>query len=66
MQPERFADWIYHPELLAQAVPRYTSYPTAAEFNVSDLAQAQHDALKAVRGDVSLYLHIPFCHEICW
>lgn len=66
MQPERFADWIYHPELLAQAVPRYTSYPTAAEFNEQDLAQDQHDALKAVRGDVSLYLHIPFCHEICW
>ena len=25
--------WSYHPELLANPVPRYTSYPTAAEFH---------------------------------
>jgi oxygen-independent coproporphyrinogen-3 oxidase len=24
--------WTYHPELLATPVPRYTSYPTAADF----------------------------------
>jgi oxygen-independent coproporphyrinogen-3 oxidase len=29
---ERFADWTWYPELLARPVPRYTSYPTAAEF----------------------------------
>ena len=25
--------WPYRPDLLARAVPRYTSYPTAAEFH---------------------------------
>ena len=66
MQPERFADWTYYPELLAQAVPRYTSYPTAAEFGDESLDTVQGEALRQVRGDVSLYIHIPFCHEICW
>jgi oxygen-independent coproporphyrinogen-3 oxidase len=66
MQPERFADWTYYPELLAQPVPRYTSYPTAAEFTDDNFEASQRKALEDVRGDVSLYLHIPFCHEICW
>ncbi|NMN06624.1 oxygen-independent coproporphyrinogen-3 oxidase [Novosphingobium sp. SG916] len=63
---ERFADWTWYPELLARPVPRYTSYPTAAEFADADLADAQRDALAALKGPVSLYLHIPYCQEICW
>lgn len=60
--------WPYHPDLLARPVPRYTSYPTAAEFG----DQVGHDdmaaALDAVGADaeVSLYLHIPYCRAICW
>lgn len=61
------AMWTYHPELLAKPVPRYTSYPTAAEFGEigpglfgSSLAGLPDDE------PVSLYLHIPYCHEICW
>lgn len=60
--------WTHHPELLATPVPRYTSFPTAAEFRdgvgPSDLATA----LGAVSADepVSLYLHIPYCERICW
>ena len=58
--------WPYHPDLLARPVPRYTSYPTAAEFDdtigPTDLA----DAIAAASGDVSLYIHIPFCEKICW
>lgn len=60
--------WTYHPDLLARPVPRYTSYPTAAEFTStvdgSDLASG----LSGVRPneDISLYLHIPYCREICW
>jgi oxygen-independent coproporphyrinogen-3 oxidase len=51
-----------------RGVPRYTSYPTAAQF---------HDGIG--RGDyaewlgalpagaaLSLYLHIPFCNSLCW
>lgn len=63
---ERFADWTWYPELLARPVPRYTSYPTAAEFADVDLAEAQREGLAALHGPVSLYLHIPYCQEICW
>lgn len=56
--------WPYHPDLLATPVPRYTSYPTAAEFG--DIAPGLYaDALEQVTGDVSLYVHIPFCERIC-
>ena len=60
--------WPYHPQLLARAVPRYTSYPTAAEFGTM-VGPADHlAALKAVAPGTpaSLYVHIPFCKEICW
>ena len=60
--------WPYHPQLLARAVPRYTSYPTAAEFTPT-VGSADHlAALRAVAPGTpaSLYVHIPFCKEICW
>lgn len=57
--------WSYYPELLAKPVPRYTSYPTAADFG--DIAPATYvDALAGADGDVSLYVHIPFCEKICF
>ncbi len=60
--------WTYHPELLATPVPRYTSYPTAAEFGDGVTAADLGDALDAVPDGerISLYVHIPFCREICW
>lgn len=60
--------WTYFPELLARPVPRYTSYPTAAEFSVAANAADQAEALDRVApGEaISLYVHIPFCQEICW
>jgi len=58
--------WPYHPELLATPVPRYTSYPTAAEFRGDVGADQLLSALEGTRGDVSLYIHIPFCEKICW
>ncbi len=57
--------WPYHPNLLATPVPRYTSFPTAAEFGPLD-GGAYTDALSTATGDVSLYVHIPFCDKICW
>src|SRR4051794_14425612 len=57
--------WSYHPDLLARPVPRYTSFPTAAEFGPLG-AEALESALAGVEGEVSLYVHIPFCKEICW
>ncbi len=65
-RPENSADWTYYPELLERPVPRYTSYPTAAEFVEESFEERQRDALQALRGQVSLYLHIPFCEQICW
>ena len=60
--------WTFHPDLLATPVPRYTSYPTAAEFNDSVGARECGEALAAIGPDrpISLYVHIPYCHEICW
>ncbi len=49
--------------------PRYTSYPTAPEWNdrvgVADYEAACVRANAAGR-PVSLYLHLPFCDEQCW
>lgn len=58
--------WPYHPDLLQRAVPRYTSFPTAAEFHALTGEDVLIDAITACDGDVSLYLHIPFCEQICW
>ncbi|MFM1686034.1 oxygen-independent coproporphyrinogen III oxidase [Aeromonas salmonicida] len=47
--------------------PRYTSYPTALEFNESfgypDLVRA---AGQYPTRNLSLYVHIPFCHKLCY
>lgn len=59
---------IFHPDLAARPVPRYTSYPTAAQFHPGVTAADQARALAAVQPDdpIALYLHIPFCRQICW
>ncbi|SNT25532.1 oxygen-independent coproporphyrinogen III oxidase [Sphingopyxis indica] len=60
--------WSYHPDLLARPVPRYTSYPTALEFaedvGADDYAAALDRVAPAT--PVSLYVHIPYCEQICW
>lgn len=59
---------VFHADLAARSVPRYTSYPTAAEFTETVSAAEHRAALDALRPSdrISLYLHIPYCHEICW
>jgi oxygen-independent coproporphyrinogen-3 oxidase len=52
---------------LDQRLPRYTSYPTAPHFTPHvgpDLYASWLDALDA-RLPVSLYLHVPFCEQLC-
>lgn len=47
-------------------VPRYTSYPTAADFK--PMGSADHKAWLANmdgRESISVYLHVPYCREIC-
>ncbi|WP_269936062.1 oxygen-independent coproporphyrinogen III oxidase [Serratia liquefaciens] len=47
--------------------PRYTSYPTALEFNQSyDEAAFQRAATRYPERPLSLYVHIPFCHKLCY
>ncbi|MFC0590465.1 oxygen-independent coproporphyrinogen III oxidase [Novosphingobium aquiterrae] len=58
--------WPYYPDLLATPVPRYTSFPTAAEFSPAVGPADADAALRGAHGDVSLYVHIPFCEKICW
>jgi oxygen-independent coproporphyrinogen-3 oxidase len=58
--------WTYLPDLLAIPVPRYTSFPTAAEFDERVGARELEEALSRQCGDISLYVHIPFCEKICW
>ena len=51
------------------AGPRYTSYPTAMQFNSQvspfDLLHALRESRKALR-PLSLYVHVPFCANICY
>ena len=62
ISPETFARYA------AMRVPRYTSYPTAPHFS----AEVAETVYRAWLGDlppgepVSIYLHIPFCREMCW
>ncbi len=53
---------------LARPVPRYTSYPTAVQFNTEIDASAYAQWLAAVPPDaaLSLYLHVPYCAQLCW
>jgi oxygen-independent coproporphyrinogen-3 oxidase len=64
-------DDIHDHELLAKydgRTPRYTSYPTAAQFTPTVGPQAYAEWLAALPGDqaVSLYIHVPFCQRLCW
>ena len=49
-------------------VPRYTSYPTAVQFGPAVDATVYAGWLAALpaAAAVSLYLHVPFCADLCW
>jgi len=66
MQVSQFFD----PKLLNKyntSGPRYTSYPTALEFH-DDFKHG--DFVQAIKNspnrELSLYVHIPFCHTLCY
>ena len=57
-------------EKYASEGPRYTSYPTAPQFR-ADVPLHQYYAWQRKVGDhkrapLSLYVHLPFCHDICY
>ena len=50
--------------------PRYTSYPTAPQFR-QDFQRDQYDNWQNSDGKhkgapLSLYIHLPFCNDICY
>jgi oxygen-independent coproporphyrinogen III oxidase len=58
-------------ELLAKydrPVPRYTSYPTAPHFHAGIGPDDYRGWLAELptAAKLSLYLHVPFCQELCW
>ena len=62
IDPEIFARYA------ALRVPRYTSYPTAPNFSATDDDGCYRRWLGALGSEapISLYIHIPFCREMCW
>lgn len=50
------------------AVPRYTSYPTAPHFKESFAPSTYAAWLERLDPEhaISLYVHVPFCKELCW
>ncbi|MEJ5074600.1 oxygen-independent coproporphyrinogen III oxidase [Enterobacter ludwigii] len=47
--------------------PRYTSYPTALEFSDAfGETDFQHSVARYPERPLSLYVHIPFCHKLCY
>nr|WP_068088406.1 oxygen-independent coproporphyrinogen III oxidase [Pseudovibrio stylochi] len=51
----------------SRTIPRYTSYPTAPHFTNEVDGQVYEDWLQQlnVLEPLSLYLHVPFCQEMC-
>ncbi|MCW8333189.1 oxygen-independent coproporphyrinogen III oxidase [Vibrio sp. SCSIO 43135] len=47
--------------------PRYTSYPTALEFHEAfTIADYDMACTQYPERPLSLYIHIPFCHKLCY
>jgi oxygen-independent coproporphyrinogen-3 oxidase len=66
--PARYSFSMSLSHLLAEAkAPRYTSYPTAPHFSAAVMAETCADWLAALPRDapLSVYLHVPFCRELC-
>ncbi|MBO6782901.1 MAG: oxygen-independent coproporphyrinogen III oxidase [Alphaproteobacteria bacterium] len=53
---------------MTMAVPRYTSYPTVPHFSDAVDGAGYAAWLEALdpAEPVSLYLHVPFCRQVCW
>ena len=51
-----------------QDVPRYTSYPTAVQFQADFPGKTADQWLTDLDPEaaLSVYVHIPFCRQLCW
>lgn len=54
--------------LATRPVPRYTSYPTAAQFrdNLPEELSTRWIASIGPSEPISVYVHVPFCEKLCW
>lgn len=54
--------------LATRPVPRYTSYPTAAQFHDDVDEDLVETCLQSMSPNdpISVYLHVPFCEQLCW
>jgi len=54
--------------LAERQAPRFTSYPSAPHFGPEVDADIYHSWLRALPADadLSVYLHVPYCRELCW
>lgn len=50
----------------SKAGPRYTSYPTALEFNSDFKYERYLNFLDTSKEKISLYIHLPFCRSACY
>lgn len=71
-QPPLSSSELWHSELIRRhdlSGPRYTSYPTAAQFQEGATEGDWRAAIiqsNAAGSPLSLYVHIPFCSTICY
>ncbi len=49
-----------------QMIPRYTSYPTAPEWQSTFPTSQWEQALAESTEELSIYIHIPFCQAACY
>src|SRR5215475_444784 len=56
------------PAKFDRPVPRYTSYPTAAQFHpeIDEVSYRRWLADLPAGSTASLYIHVPFCRQLCW
>ena len=72
LQPSEPGRVVFEPDLITQyggRGPRYTSYPTALQFEESFTVDTYRDNARASneRGlPLSVYVHVPFCHALCY
>lgn len=53
---------------LGERMPRYTSYPSALHFDRSVTAADYAEKIDEIGlyEPISLYVHVPFCRQLCW
>lgn len=65
-----FENYVSDPLILKYngQIPRYTSYPTAPHFTSEINSNVYSNWLGSLPSEntLSLYIHIPFCQQLCW